>query len=46
MKNFKSGTNSYLSSVYKSNKSEAERLEKEFNSISNGKQIGSPKETP
>jgi hypothetical protein len=46
MKNFKSGTNSYLSSVYKSNKSEAERLEKDLSSISSGKQIGSPNKTP
>jgi len=45
MKSFKSGTNSYLSNVYNKNKSEAEKLEKEFNSISNGKQTGSPDKT-
>jgi hypothetical protein len=45
MKSFKSGTNSYLNNVYKEHKVEAERLEKEFNSIS-GKQADSPNKTP
>jgi hypothetical protein len=46
MKDFKTGTNSYLSSVYQNNKSKADKLERDLANYSTAKQTGSPKKTP
>ncbi|CAI2183866.1 2270_t:CDS:2 [Funneliformis geosporum] len=39
LKNFKSGTNSYLASTFKKNKDEGEKLEKQLNSCLNNQEI-------
>ena len=46
LNDFKAGTNSYLSSIYKDNKAKADRLEQDLSNISATSQTGSPKETP